>query len=185
MIATMMLAAPLPALAGAAGSWSEQAIIGPRELMWAASSADDAQTPEQKVATDDDDYFSKSRLKRIYTKSFVRVYRSASQTYATRAFEEPMFDWNVVLGGQDGCDPRDISFETTKQDASHVLVDVSYRMMWCFDGSDDAVKAQVSSVRFVTTLEDGAYKIDDIQHLAGGKVEASVREVLDYWETQQ
>jgi hypothetical protein len=185
LIAAMMLAAPISALAETTSPSPDKAIIGPRELMWAASSANDATTPEQKAAAADDNYFSKSRLKRIYTKSFARLYRSASQTYAARAFEEPMFDWDVVLGGQDGCDPKDISFETKKQDASHILVDVSYRMMWCFDGSDEAAKAQVSHVRFVTTLEDGAYKIDDIEHLAGDKVEASVREVLDYWETQQ
>ncbi|WP_137158175.1 hypothetical protein [Rhizobium sp. FKL33] len=185
LIAALMLAAPLPALAGAAAAPADKAIVGPRELIWAASSEDDATTPEQKAAAADDDYFSKSRLKRIYTKSFARLYRSATKNYAARDYAEPMFDWDVVLGGQDGCSPKDISFTTKKTDASHVRVDVSYRMAWCFDGSDEATKAQVSSVRFLTTLEDGAYKIDDIQHLAGDKIETSVREALEYWETQK
>lgn len=185
LIAALMLAAPLPALAGGAVAPADKTIIAPRELMWAAGGEDGAPTPEQKAAAADDDYFSKSRLKRIYTKNFARLYRSASKVYAARAYEEPMFDWDVVLGGQDGCAPRDVSFTTKKTDASHVLVDVSYRMAWCFDGSDEATKAHVSSVRFVTALEDGAYKIDDIQHLAGGKIERSIREALEYWEKQK
>jgi hypothetical protein len=185
MIAAIIVAAPLSALADTSSSSVEKAIIGPRELMWAASSEDDATTPEQKASAQDDDYFSKSRLTRIYTKSFARLYRAASKTYAARGFDDPMFDWDVVLGGQDGCDPKDIAFETKTLDRTHVIVDVRYRMMWCFDGSDEDTKAFVSNVRFVTALEDGAYKIDDIQHLAGDKVERSVREVLVSWETQQ
>lgn len=130
------------------------------EIMAAATSnwqdlGSDADTPPPYV-----DYFSEDFLKRLYSRDFVAKYREAAKYPAYDDGGSP-FDYDPIIGGQDGCALKDVT--TTEGAPANGAEDVTVT----FDNShcygERAPEWQPEKLVFKLIEEDGHAVIDDIE----------------------
>lgn len=120
----------------------------------------------QDTGTDNDnpapytDYFSEDFLTRLYSKDFVAKYREAAKYPAYEDGGSP-FDYDPIIGGQDGCALKDV-VTTEGQPANGAEdVTVTFDNSHCF--GERASDWQPEKLVFKVVEEDGRAVIDDIE----------------------
>ncbi|MCV3765304.1 hypothetical protein [Rhizobium sp. TRM95796] len=155
----------------------KKASAGPKELMEAAAGSSDDMAAARKTDEEASNYFSERRLGKLYTQSFVNLYRAAWKKQEADENGGYLLGADPVIGGQDNCPLKDLSIETKDPDFIYVDVIARFRAVYCFGNPGD--DKRVTTVKFVTILEGGAFKIDDIQHMDGEKVVSSLKADLE------
>ena len=130
------------------------------EIMTAATSnwqdmGSDTDTPPPYV-----DYFSEDFLKRLYSKDFVAKYRAAAKYPAYDDGGSP-FDYDPIIGGQDGCALKDVTTAEGQPANGAEEVTVTFDNSHCF--GERASDWQPEKLVFRMIEEDGHAVIDDIE----------------------
>lgn len=130
------------------------------EIMTAATSnwqdmGSDTDTPPPYV-----DYFSEDFLKRLYSKDFVEKYRAAAKYPAYDDGGSP-FDYDPIIGGQDGCALKDVTTAEGQPVNGAEEVTVTFDNSHCF--GERASDWQPEKLVFRMIEEDGHAVIDDIE----------------------
>jgi hypothetical protein len=154
----------------------KKASAGPKELLEAAAIKSRDTGEGAKIDEDAINYFSKKRLDRLYSRSFVNLYRAAWKKQESDENGGYLLGSDPVTGGQDSCPMKDLKIETMDPDFIYVNVIARFRVVYCFGNPGD--EKRVTTLKFVTILEDGAFKIDDILQLDGDKVKYSLKDEL-------
>lgn len=112
-----------------------------------------------------DDYFSAGMLLNYFSQGFTEAYVKALLA-SKRLHDTMLLDYDPVLGGQDGCVPKDVTYgrPQTKGGVTEVLV--GFKRSWCYDGEYEG-KDEVTEVIYRLVREDDEvgekrYVIDDI-----------------------
>lgn len=157
-----------------------------------ASLADDADpiAPVQKIMEisqgmfkesdpSTDDYFSDKWLPQLFSSAFVTIARKGFAK--AQENDEPFIDYDPVIGGQDGCQPKDISITNAGQKDGVTDVVARFRATYCFDGSDNAF----TETHFKVIQENGQARIDDIVNIVPDGDPISLREAMrNYFNAQ-
>ena len=149
------LALLLPVSAGAADFKAPVA-----EIMAAAT------TNWQDMGTDTDtpppytDYFSDDFLKRLYSKDFAAKYKEAAKYPAYDDGGSP-FDYDPIIGGQDGCALKDVTTTEGQPANGAEDVTVTFDNSHCF--GERGADWQPEKLVFKLIEEDGRAVIDDIE----------------------
>lgn len=149
------LALLLPAAAHAADYKAPVA-----EIMGAAT------TNWQDMGTDTDtpppytEYFSDDFLKRLYSKDFAAKYKEAAKYPAYDDGGSP-FDYDPIIGGQDGCALKDVTTTEGQPANGAEDVTVTFDNSHCF--GERGADWQPEKLVFKLIEEDGRAVIDDIE----------------------
>ncbi|ANH06655.1 hypothetical protein shn_08590 [Shinella sp. HZN7] len=106
------------------------------------------------------DYFSEDFLKRLYSKDFVAKYKEAAKYPAYEDDGSP-FDYDPVIGGQDGCALKDVTTTEGQPANGAEDVTVTFDNSHCF--GERAADWQPETLVFKVIEEDGRAVIDDIE----------------------
>lgn len=142
----ILLAAPLPALAG-------DALAPVAEIM---KQATDNWAENQGNGRD---YFDEERLSRLFSKDFATAYRAAAKYPAYDDGPSP-FDYDVIVNAQDGCALKDITTTPAPPVDGKTDVKVTFDNIWCFGERDAGWKP--TEVHFSVIEQGGKPVIDDI-----------------------
>jgi len=122
-----------------------------------------------------EEYFSANMLLRFFSEDFTRAFATALLKTNERR-EELMIDWDPIIGGQDSCPLKDVTYGQAKEKGKKIEGTVSYKARTCF--GDDSGNNDVGKVTFTLVKEEVAgttlYLIDDIGH----RNEASLKTTL-------
>ena len=139
----------------------------------------------QDMGTDSDtpppyvDYFSEDFLKRLYSKDFIAKYREAAKYPAYDDGGSP-FDYDPIIGGQDGCALKDV-VTTEGQPANGAEdVTVTFDNSHCF--GERAPDWQPEKLVFKMIEEDGRPVIDDIDRTSfeeGASLKAELVQIAE------
>lgn len=126
-----------------------------------------------------EDYFSDKWMPQLFSSSFVAIARKGF----TKAQEndEPFIDYDPVLGGQDGCPPKDLTVTNAGQKDGAYDVVAKFRGFYCFDGTDN----RFSETHFKVVMENGVPKVDDIVNILPDADPVSLRDVMNSYFTAQ
>lgn len=113
-----------------------------------------------------EEYFSANMLLRFFSKDFNTAYGEAFLR-ANAKRDELMIDWDPIVGGQDSCPLKDISYGKPKDNKGKIDITVSYKAAYCF--GDSVEPTPVGKVTFTLVKEEMVpgsplYLIDDIVH---------------------
>lgn len=120
----------------------------------------------QEMGTDTDtpppytDYFSEDFLKRVYSKDFVARYKEAAKYPAYDDGGSP-FDYDPIIGGQDGCTLKDVTTAEGQPANGAEDVTVTFDNSHCF--GERVAGWQPEKLVFKLIEEDGRAVIDDIE----------------------
>jgi len=106
------------------------------------------------------DYFSEDFLKRLYSKDFVAKYREAAKYPAYEDSTSP-FDYDPIIGGQDGCALKDVAITEGQPVNGAEDVTVTFDNSYCF--GERAPDWQPEKLVFKLVEEDGRAVVDDIE----------------------
>lgn len=106
------------------------------------------------------DYFSEDFLKRLYSKDFVAKYKEAAKYPAYEDDGSP-FDYDPIIGGQDGCALKDVTTTEGQPANGAEDVTVTFDNSHCF--GERAADWQPETLVFKVIEEDGRAVIDDIE----------------------
>lgn len=120
------------------------------------------------------DYFDDRLLGTIYSASFADIYRLAEKTDALQDGSGYMLGYDVVIGGQDSCELKDMRLEARPEKDGVTPVNVYFDAISCFGHSPDFSQPQTI---FHVIEEDGRYVIDNLwsEDYREGAVESSVK----------
>jgi hypothetical protein len=112
-----------------------------------------------------DDYFSAGMLLNYFSQGFVEAY-GAALLASKRAHDNMLLDYDPVIGGQDGCVPKDVVYGKPQVKGAATEVLVGFKRNWCYDGEYEG-KDEVTEVIYRLVQEDDEvgekrYVIDDI-----------------------
>lgn len=112
-----------------------------------------------------DDYFSAGMLLTYFSEGFVEAYTQAL-TARRKDRDTMLLDHDPILGGQDGCAPKDVSYGTPQATGGVTLIKVQFKTNWCYDGTYEG-KDALTEVTYRLVQEDDEvgekrYVIDDI-----------------------
>lgn len=135
-----------------------------------ALAADTAATPVKAVMdatvsnwsggnSDWQDIFDESRLQKLFSADFVRLYQAAQADPATDDSISP-FDYDVIVGGQDACPLESLSIAPQPPASAKTEVVVQFKKSTCM-GTDADYQA-FTTVKFEVITENGRPVIDDI-----------------------
>ena len=120
----------------------------------------------QDMGTDSDtpppyvDYFSEDFLTRLYSKDFVAKYREAAKYPAYDDGGSP-FDYDPIIGGQDGCALKDVTTVEAQPANGAEDVTVTFDNSHCF--GERASDWKPETLVFKMIEEDGRAVVDDIE----------------------
>lgn len=119
-------------------------------------------------------YFDDRLLATIYSASFVDVYRLAEKTDELQDGSGYMLGYDVVIGGQDSCELKDVRIEARPAKNGVTPVDVQFDAISCFGHTPDFSQPQTV---FHVIKEDGRYVIDNLwsDDYSNGALESSVK----------
>lgn len=119
-------------------------------------------------------YFDDRLLATIYSASFVDVYRLAEKTDELQDGSGYMLGYDVVIGGQDSCELKDVRIEARPAKNGVTPVDVHFDAISCFGHTPDFSQPQTV---FHVIEEDGRYVIDNLwsDDYSNGALESSVK----------
>lgn len=125
-------------------------------------------------AVNANDYFDDSLLSTIYSQSFVEVYRLAQKTDELQDGSGYMTGYDVVIGGQDSCELKDVRIEAAQKSGNVTPVSVYFDATSCFGQKPDMSKPKIV---FHVIEEDGRSVIDNFwnRDYQGGDVSTSVK----------
>jgi hypothetical protein len=121
------------------------------------------------------DYFD--NIDRDFSKDFIAVYRGAQKYPAYDGSDSP-FDYDVITSSQDGCPLKDVKVSPEGEKDGITVVDVSFKLWDCVP-NDDAMRAQVSALKFDVVVEGGKPVISDIHRFQEGKWDTLVGEMKE------
>lgn len=125
-----------------------------------------ATTNWQDMGTDSDtpppytDYFSEDFLTRLYSKDFVAKYKEGAKYPAYDDGGSP-FDYDPIIGGQDGCALKDITVTEGQPAGGAEDVTVTFDNSHCF--GERAADWEPEKLLFKVIDEDGRAVINDIE----------------------
>lgn len=140
----------------------------------------------QDLATESDtpppyaDYFSKDFLKRLYSRDFVAKYREAAKYPAYDDGGSP-FDYDPIIGGQDGCALKDVTTVEAQPANGAEDVTVTFDNSHCF--GERAADWQPEKLVFKLIEEDGHAVIDDIERSSFEEGASLKKEMVELAET--
>lgn len=111
-----------------------------------------------------EEYFSANMLLRFFSKDFNDAFAQAFLKANEKRYEL-LIDWDPIIGGQDSCPVKDVSYGAPSEKAGKIALSVKYNATHCFgDGG-----GQMSEVTFTLVKEEPLpgsvlYLIDDISH---------------------
>jgi hypothetical protein len=126
-----------------------------------------------------DDYFSDKWMPQLFSSAFVTIARKGFAK--AQANDEPFIDYDPVIGGQDGCQPKDLTITNTGQKDGAADVVARFRATYCFEGSDNAF----TETHFKVVQENGQARIDDIVNIVPEGDPISLRETMNSYFTAQ
>lgn len=115
----------------------------------------DTDTPPPNI-----DYFSEDFLKRLYSKDFAAKYREAAKYPAYDDGSTP-FDYDPIIGGQDGCALKDVTTTEGAPADGAEDVTVTFDNSHCF--GERAPDWRPEKLVFKLIEEGGRAVIDDIE----------------------
>ena len=121
-------------------------------------------------------YFSKGRLKQLYSRDFASFYQRAAKSPEARERGGYPLDYDFLTGAQDGCPLKKISITSNKAFEHSWDVTVHFQAKTCF-GTERKYQTFTKLV-FVVIREKGKPVIDDIFRHDGG-TSASLKLELD------
>ena len=128
---------------------------------------------------DQEDYFSDKWMPQLFSSPFVTI---AKKGFAkAQENNEPFIDYDPVLGGQDGCAPKDLTVTNAGPKDGGFDVVAKFRAFYCFDGNDN----RFSETHFKVVMENGAAKIDDIVNIVPDGDPVSLRDTMNGYFTAQ
>ena len=139
----------------------------------------------QDMATDSDtpppyvDYFSEDFLKRLYSRDFVAKYREAAK-YPAYDDGGSLFDYDPIIGGQDGCALKDVTTTEGQPADGAEDVTVTFDNSHCF--GERASDWQPEKLVFKMIEEDGRPVIDDIERTGveeGASMKKELQEIAE------
>lgn len=113
----------------------------------------------------DADYFAPALLDGVYSTRIAALYREAAEHPAFDAEDDATgspFDYDPIVGGQDGCPIEDLKIAPGATTAGRTEVVVTFENMRCFEGNDAATREHVSRRVFLVITENGRPVIDDV-----------------------
>ncbi|MET3612261.1 hypothetical protein ABID16_000566 [Rhizobium aquaticum] len=126
-----------------------------------------------------DDYFSDKWMPQLFSSAFVAI---AKKGFAkAQANDEPFIDYDPVLGGQDGCAPKDLTITNAGPKDGGFDVIAKFHAFYCFDNADN----RFSETHFKVVIENGAAKIDDIVNIVPDGDPVSLRDTMNGYFTAQ
>ncbi|WP_411035801.1 hypothetical protein [Shinella sp. BYT-45] len=126
------------------------------------------------------DYFSEDFLKRLYSRDFVARYREAAKYPAYDDGGSP-FDYDPVIGGQDGCALKDVTITEGRPADGAEDVTVTFDNSHCF--GERAAGWEPERLVFKLVEEDGRAVIDDIERPSfeeGASLKKEMAELAEY-----
>ncbi|RYH12469.1 MAG: hypothetical protein EON57_03795 [Alphaproteobacteria bacterium] len=126
-----------------------------------------------------EEYFSANMLLRYFSKDFNTAYGEAFLR-ANAKRHELLIDWDPIVGGQDSCPLKDVTYGKPKEKKGKIDITVSFNSTSCY--SDAAEPAQVSKVTFTLVKDEmipGSvfYLIDDVAHAGQPSLRTSLGEL--------
>lgn len=122
------------------------------------------------------DYFDKTRLDTLYTKTMADAYREAAKHPLYDEASGP-FGYDVITNGQDGCPLKDVTIVNQGEKAGVTDIKVTFKLLTCYE--DDPNKDAVSEVHFDVVTENGRPVISDIHRITEGKPDSLLKEIQD------
>jgi hypothetical protein len=144
--------------------------LDPVKAVMSVAGWNDASAP--KVSANG--YFDDSLLSSIYSASFADIYRLADKTDELQDGSGYMLGYDVVIGGQDSCELKDVRIALRGAKESVSVVDVYFDAVSCFGHAVDLTTPQTV---FHVIEEDGRFVIDNLWNddYGDGAVESSVK----------
>lgn len=111
------------------------------------------------------DYFAPGMLLMYFSDGFVRDFTTALLKQK-EGRSQVLIDWDPVIGGQDGCAPKDVTYGKPETKGAVTEVLVGFKRSWCYEG-DAETKEEVTQVTY-RLVEEGDetgekhFVIDDI-----------------------
>lgn len=140
------------------------------------------QISQSNLSGDDsnqDDYFSEKWMPQLFSSAFVTI---AKKGFAkAEANNEPFIDYDPVLGGQDGCAPKDLTITNAGPKDGGFDIVAKFHAFYCFDNADN----RFSETHFKVVMENGAAKIDDIVNIIPDGDPVSLRDTMNGYFTAQ
>ena len=165
------LALLLPVSAGAADFKAPVAEIMAAAITNWQDMGTESDTPPPYV-----DYFSGDFLKRLYSKDFVAKYEAAAKYPAYDDGGSP-FDYDPIIGGQDGCALKDVATTEGQPANGAEDVTVTFDNSHCF--GERAADWQPETLVFKMIEEDGRAVIDDIERPSFEESASLKKELLE------
>jgi hypothetical protein len=112
------------------------------------------------------EYFSSNMLLRFFSKDFNTAYGQAFLRINDKR-EELMLDWDPIIGGQDSCPLKDITYGKPKETAGKIAITVTFNASSCFgEGNENLPLREVTFTLVKEEMIPGSplYLIDDIGH---------------------
>ena len=119
-------------------------------------------------------YFDENLLTSIYSASFADVYRLAQKTDELQDGAGYMLGYDVVIGGQDSCELKQVRIEPRSLDDGTTAVDVYFDAISCFGNQPDLTRPQTV---FHVIEEDGRNVVDNLWNddYRDGALESSIK----------
>ncbi|WP_416796877.1 hypothetical protein [Ciceribacter azotifigens] len=126
------------------------------------------------------DYFAPGMLLMYFSDGFVRDF-TAALLKQREGHSQVLIDWDPVIGGQDGCAPKDVTYGKPEAKGGVTEVLVSFKRSWCYDG-DTETKEEVTQVtyRLLQEIDESGEKqfvIDDIHFANDVPLRISLQEL--------
>lgn len=138
---------------------------------------DPVKTVMNLATKSDGDYFSASGLLSMYSLAFTRDMVAA--ILKTKEMDgEMLLDYDPVIGGQDNCPLKNISYKQGPQKGKKLTVRVEFAAGYCM-GNKANTKVDFDMVQEGVGVPSAWYYIDDIRHIdKDGKTASSLRQTL-------
>ncbi|SIQ95870.1 hypothetical protein SAMN05880561_106177 [Rhizobium sp. RU33A] len=145
-------------------------LLEPVKIVMSAAGWKDKDAPKVEASG----YFDDRLLATIYSASFVDIYRLAEKKDALQDSSGYMLGYDVVIGGQDSCELKDVRIEARPARDGVTPVNVYFDAVSCFGHAPDLSRPQTV---FHVVEEDGRYVIDNLWNDSDreGALESSVK----------
>lgn len=128
-------------------------------------------------------YFDPDALMALYTVAFTRDMVAAVLRYKEQD-NEMLFDYDPVIGGQDHCPLKNVTYKQGPQKGNRLTVRVEFSAAYCM-GTKGTSLVDFDLVQEGAAVPTPWYFIDDIRHVdKNGKTLISVRQELKEMATR-
>lgn len=129
-----------------------------------------------------DDYFSAGMLLNYFSQGFVEDYAKALLANK-RAHDNVLLDYDPVLGGQDGCVPKDVAYGKPEEKNGVTEVLVGFKRSWCYDGEyqgkDEVTEVIYRLVEEEDEVGEKRFVVDDIHFVNDVPLRAELQELAN------